>query len=76
MGVKVTLSHVAQAQNSPQDFLHEHAKCRANVGLGPLVWDNRLAASLCSSLCQQDDRRLQVGGFWRAVRRESCPDFL
>ncbi|XP_020095716.1 pathogenesis-related protein PRB1-3-like [Ananas comosus] len=32
------------AQNSPQDFLNPHNAARASVRVGPLRWDNNLAA--------------------------------
>ncbi|XP_020096385.1 pathogenesis-related protein PRB1-2-like [Ananas comosus] len=32
------------AQYSPQDFLKPHNAARASVGVGPLRWDNKLAA--------------------------------
>ena len=31
------------AQNSPQDYLNAHNAARAQVGVGPLSWDNTLA---------------------------------
>ncbi|KAH1122830.1 hypothetical protein J1N35_005990 [Gossypium stocksii] len=38
------LSHLSEAQNSPQDFVNAHNVIRAAVGVGPLVW-NRTVAS-------------------------------
>ncbi|OVA05752.1 Allergen V5/Tpx-1-related [Macleaya cordata] len=38
------LMHVSQAQNSPQDFLAPHNAARAAVGVGPMTWDNTVAA--------------------------------
>ncbi|KAJ8572447.1 hypothetical protein K7X08_008958 [Anisodus acutangulus] len=35
---------ISQAQNSPQDYLNPHNEARRQVGVGPLRWDNRLAA--------------------------------
>lgn len=39
-----TLIHHCHAQNSPQDFLNAHNTARAQVGVGPLTWDNTVAA--------------------------------
>lgn len=39
-----TLIHHSHAQNSPQDFLNAHNTARAQVGVGPLTWDNTVAA--------------------------------
>ncbi|XP_010270273.1 PREDICTED: pathogenesis-related leaf protein 6-like [Nelumbo nucifera] len=38
------LWHVSQAQNSPQDYLNAHNAARAQVGVGPMRWDNNVAA--------------------------------
>ena len=35
---------VVQAQNSPQDYLDAHNLARAQVGVGPMVWDDTIAA--------------------------------
>ena len=34
----------SHAQNSPQDFLNAHNTARAAVGVGPMTWDNTVAA--------------------------------
>lgn len=34
----------SQAQNTPQDFLFSHNKARKAFGVGPMVWDNTVAA--------------------------------
>ncbi|OVA16075.1 Allergen V5/Tpx-1-related [Macleaya cordata] len=36
--------HVSQAQNSPQDYLAPHNAARAEVGVGPITWDDTIAA--------------------------------
>ncbi|XP_031480805.1 pathogenesis-related leaf protein 4-like [Nymphaea colorata] len=38
------LIHGAHAQNSPQDFLAAHNAARAEVGVGPMAWDDTVAA--------------------------------
>lgn len=40
----LALVHISLAQNSPQDFLSAHNAARNQVGVGPLVWDNTVAA--------------------------------
>nr|AKN10312.1 pathogenesis-related protein 1 [Hevea brasiliensis] len=32
------------AQDSPQDYLNAHNQARAAVGVGPMTWDNKVAA--------------------------------
>jgi pathogenesis-related protein 1 len=39
-----TVLHHAHAQDSPQDFLNAHNSARASVGVGPMRWDNTVAA--------------------------------
>ncbi|KMZ73838.1 Cysteine-rich secretory protein [Zostera marina] len=34
----------SKSQNTPQDFLNAHNKARQSVGVGPMVWDNTVAA--------------------------------
>ncbi|KAK1275043.1 hypothetical protein QJS04_geneDACA015962 [Acorus gramineus] len=36
--------HTSQAQNSPQDFLDAHNSARAQVGVGPMSWNDTVAA--------------------------------
>ncbi|XP_031481784.1 pathogenesis-related protein PRB1-3-like [Nymphaea colorata] len=38
------LIHGTHAQNSPQDFLAPHNAARAEVGVGPMSWDDEVAA--------------------------------
>lgn len=40
----LTLSSLALAQNSDQDFVDAHNAARQEVGVGPISWDNTLAA--------------------------------
>ncbi|KAH7575467.1 hypothetical protein JRO89_XS02G0118000 [Xanthoceras sorbifolium] len=36
--------HLSCAQSSPQDYLRAHNAARAQVGVGPIRWDDRVAA--------------------------------
>ena len=36
--------HVSLAQNSPQDYLNAHNAARAQVGVGPMRWDAKVAS--------------------------------
>ncbi|XP_059292202.1 pathogenesis-related protein 1A-like [Lycium ferocissimum] len=38
------ISHSCHAQNSQQDYLDAHNTARTNVGVGPLTWDDKVAA--------------------------------
>ncbi|KAF9598615.1 hypothetical protein IFM89_028284 [Coptis chinensis] len=40
----LVMVHVSLAQDSPQDFLSVHNAARAQVGVGPMTWDNNVAA--------------------------------
>ncbi|XP_077233493.1 pathogenesis-related protein PRB1-2-like [Tasmannia lanceolata] len=40
----LAMAHFCQAQNSPQDYLNPHNAARAQVGVGPMTWDNTVAA--------------------------------
>ncbi|XP_062082795.1 pathogenesis-related protein 1-like [Humulus lupulus] len=39
----VTVLQTTRAQDSPQDFLNAHNAARAQVGVGPIRWDNTVA---------------------------------
>ncbi|GAB4838371.1 hypothetical protein Ancab_027905 [Ancistrocladus abbreviatus] len=39
----VALATPSLAQNSPQDYLNAHNTARAQVGVGPMTWDDNLA---------------------------------
>ncbi|CAL5377555.1 unnamed protein product [Camellia sinensis] len=41
--MSLALVHHSYAQNSPQDYLNAHNAARAQVGVGPMTWDNNLA---------------------------------
>ncbi|XP_052202018.1 pathogenesis-related leaf protein 4-like [Diospyros lotus] len=36
--------HSSQAQNAPQDYVNAHNAARAQVGVGPIAWDETVAA--------------------------------
>lgn len=38
------IAHHAHAQDSQQDFLDAHNAARASVGVGPMIWDDTVAA--------------------------------
>ncbi|XP_034680895.1 pathogenesis-related leaf protein 6-like [Vitis riparia] len=40
----LALAHICCAQNSQQDYLNAHNTARAQVGVGPMSWDNTVAA--------------------------------
>ena len=42
--ISLAILHHAHAQDSPQDFLKAHNTARASVGVGPMIWDNTVAA--------------------------------
>ncbi|KAF9665890.1 hypothetical protein SADUNF_Sadunf16G0171900 [Salix dunnii] len=42
--ISLAIVHHAHAQDSPQDFLKAHNTARASVGVGPMIWDNKVAA--------------------------------
>ncbi|KAA8536307.1 hypothetical protein F0562_028785 [Nyssa sinensis] len=42
--VGLAMVHSSHAQNSPQDYLDAHNAARAAVGVGPMTWDNKVAA--------------------------------
>lgn len=42
--MSLAMVHLSYAQNSPQDYLNAHNKARASVGVGPMRWDNKVAA--------------------------------
>ncbi|KAK6945915.1 CAP domain [Dillenia turbinata] len=42
--ITLALTQSTLAQNSPQDYLNAHNAARAEVGVGPLTWDDTVAA--------------------------------
>ncbi|KAL7206286.1 hypothetical protein ACSBR2_019068 [Camellia fascicularis] len=41
--MSLALVHPSYAQNSQQDYLNAHNAARAQVGVGPMTWDNNVA---------------------------------
>ncbi|KAI3715920.1 hypothetical protein L6452_22913 [Arctium lappa] len=44
LAMSMAILHFSQAQNSPQDFVNAHNRARAQVGVGPMTWDSRVAS--------------------------------
>ncbi|CAL5377550.1 unnamed protein product [Camellia sinensis] len=42
--LSLALVHPSYTKNSPQDYLNAHNAARAQVGVGPMTWDNNVAA--------------------------------
>ncbi|XP_024979355.1 pathogenesis-related protein PR-1 type-like [Cynara cardunculus var. scolymus] len=42
--MSTAILHFSQAQNSPQDYVDAHNRARAQVGVGPMTWDSRVAS--------------------------------
>jgi pathogenesis-related protein 1 len=42
--VCLAMVRVSLAQNSPQDYLNAHSSARAQVGVGPMRWDAKVAS--------------------------------
>ncbi|KAL9238530.1 hypothetical protein vseg_012936 [Gypsophila vaccaria] len=42
--VTCALTQISHAQNSPQDYVDAHNVARAAVGVGPIYWDDQVAA--------------------------------
>ena len=42
--IMLVLAVAVRAQNSPQDYLDVHNEARAQVGVGPMEWDDTVAA--------------------------------
>ncbi|KAH7835629.1 hypothetical protein Vadar_028104 [Vaccinium darrowii] len=40
----LAILHSSHAQNSPQDYLDAHNSARSEVGVGPMTWDDEVAA--------------------------------
>lgn len=44
LAIFMGIINFSQAQNSPQDFVNAHNRARAQVGVGPMTWDSRVAS--------------------------------
>ncbi|KAK4739877.1 hypothetical protein R3W88_003574 [Solanum pinnatisectum] len=54
---------ISEAQNTPQEYLNAHNEARRQVGVGPMTWDNRLAAFAQNYANQRaGDCRMQHSG--------------
>ncbi|XVF68166.1 hypothetical protein PTKIN_Ptkin10aG0182500 [Pterospermum kingtungense] len=42
--IGLAMVHLSHAQNSPQDYLNAHNAARAAVRVGPMTWDDKVAA--------------------------------
>lgn len=42
--VVLATTQLSSAQNSQQDYLRAHNEARASVRVGPMRWDNKVAA--------------------------------
>ncbi|GJY40643.1 pathogenesis-related protein 1 [Tanacetum coccineum] len=44
LAIIMAISLLSFAQNSPQDYINAHNAARSEVGVGPMVWDERVAS--------------------------------
>ncbi|GJY40644.1 pathogenesis-related protein 1 [Tanacetum coccineum] len=44
LAIIMAISLLSFAQNSPQDYINAHNAARREVGVGPMVWDERVAS--------------------------------
>ncbi|KAI3525509.1 hypothetical protein L1887_04352 [Cichorium endivia] len=44
LAISMGILHISGAQNSPQDYVDAHNQARAEVGVGPMTWDSRVAS--------------------------------
>ncbi|KAK6916273.1 CAP domain [Dillenia turbinata] len=58
----LALVQSALAQSSPQDFLNPHNEARAAVGVGPLVWDDTVAAFALKYATERKDCAMMHSG--------------
>ncbi|KAJ8769081.1 hypothetical protein K2173_024077 [Erythroxylum novogranatense] len=42
--IALAVFHVSNAQNTPQDYLNAHNAARSQVRVGPMQWDEKVAA--------------------------------
>ncbi|KAK4271376.1 hypothetical protein QN277_020079 [Acacia crassicarpa] len=53
--VVLAITHISDAQNSPQDYVNAHNDARSQVGVGPIQWDQNLANYASNYLSQLQD---------------------
>ena len=78
----LAMAHTTIAQNSPQDFVSAHNAARAAVGVGPVSWDNTVAAYAQNYANQRigDCKLVHSGGpygenlFWGSGREYTAAD--
>ncbi|XP_010527028.1 PREDICTED: pathogenesis-related protein 1-like [Tarenaya hassleriana] len=60
----LVMAQTLQAQDSPQDYVNAHNRARAEVGVGPVSWDNTVAAFAQNYARQRagDCRLIHSGG--------------
>ncbi|XP_057977855.1 pathogenesis-related leaf protein 6-like [Malania oleifera] len=73
----LALTHSSSAQNSPQDYLAVHNAARAQVGVGPMSWDNNLATYAMSYAKQRvgDCNLVHSGGRYGENLAKGSGDF-
>ncbi|RWR77918.1 pathogenesis-related protein PRB1-3-like protein [Cinnamomum micranthum f. kanehirae] len=78
----LAMGQASLAQNTPQDFLRAHNAARARVRVGPMTWDNNVAAYARNYANQRrgDCRLVHSGGpygeniFWGSGREFTAAD--
>ncbi|KAK6240533.1 hypothetical protein SCA6_005922 [Theobroma cacao] len=78
LAINFCLLGLAIAQNSPQDYLNAHNSARARVNVGPMRWDDRVAAYATNYANQRkgDCRLVHSGGPYGENLAWSSADLL
>ncbi|XP_047318467.1 basic form of pathogenesis-related protein 1-like [Impatiens glandulifera] len=71
------LPQLSTAQNSPQDYVEAHNAARAQVGVGPIAWDENVAAFARSYASQRagDCNLMHSGGPYGENLAKGFPNF-